>query len=94
MTSGDGGFYSAEDADSDSKEGKFYLWTYDEMKQILTPEETELAFKIYNVQINGNFTEETSTNNEEENILNLSKSINESASEFNMTVSDSGNAWN
>ena len=86
MTAGDGGFYSAEDADSEGKEGKFYLWTYDEMKQILTLEETKLAFKVYNVQKNGNFTEETAANNDEENILNLSKSISESASEFNMTV--------
>ena len=64
MTAGDGGFYSAEDADSEGKEGKFYLWTYDEMKQLLTPEETKLAFKVYNVQKNGNFTEETAANNE------------------------------
>ena len=56
------------------------------MKQILTPEETEFAFKVYNVQENGNFTEETAANNEEENILHLTKSISESASEFNMTV--------
>jgi hypothetical protein len=86
MTAGDGGFYSAEDADSEGREGKFYLWTYDEMKQMLTPKETEFAFKVYNVQENGNFSEETSANNEEKNILHLSKSISESASEFNMTA--------
>ena len=86
MTAGDGGFYSAEDADSEGREGKFYLWTYDEMKQMLTPKETEFAFKVYNVQENGNFSEETAANNEEENILHLTKSISESASEFYMTV--------
>jgi uncharacterized protein YyaL (SSP411 family) len=88
MTAVDGGFYSAEDADSEGKEGKFYLWSYGKMKQLLTPEETDFAFKVYNVQENGNFSEETSANNEEENILHLTKSISESASEFNMTVTE------
>jgi len=86
MTASDGGFYSAEDADSEGQEGKFYLWTYDEMKQLLPPEETEFVFKVYNVQENGNFSEPTSVNIEMENILHLGKSIDESASEFNLTV--------
>ena len=55
MTADDGGFYSAEDADSEGEEGKFYLWTYEEIKQILTPEEAEFAFKVFNIQENGNF---------------------------------------
>ena len=86
MTDSDGGFYSAEDADSEEKEGKFYLWTYGEMKQILTPQETEFAFKVYNVPKNSNFIEETAANNAEENILHLTKSISELASEFGMTL--------
>jgi hypothetical protein len=86
MTADDGGFYSAEDADSEGQEGKFYLWTSGELKQILTSEETEFVSKVYNVQKNGNISEETSANNEEKNILHLTKYISESASEFNMTV--------
>ena len=86
MTAGDGGFYSAEDADSEGKEGKFYLWTYGELKQLLTQEETEFALKVYNVQENGNFSEGVSSNNEEENILHLTKPITESASELNISV--------
>ena len=34
MTSPEGGFYSAEDADSEGEEGKFYTWTADELKEI------------------------------------------------------------
>jgi uncharacterized protein YyaL (SSP411 family) len=36
MTHPDGGFYSAEDADSEGHEGKFYCWTKDELSKLLT----------------------------------------------------------
>jgi uncharacterized protein YyaL (SSP411 family) len=36
MTHPDGGFYSAEDADSEGHEGKFYCWTQDELSKLLT----------------------------------------------------------
>ena len=45
MTSEEGGFYSAEDADSEGKEGKFYTWDYYELKQVLTSEEFDLVNK-------------------------------------------------
>jgi uncharacterized protein YyaL (SSP411 family) len=86
MTAVDGGFYSAEDADSEGNEGKFYLWTYGELKQLLTREGAEFAFKVYSVQENGNFNKEPSANNEDENILHVTKSLSESASELNMSV--------
>jgi len=52
-----GGFYSAEDADSEGEEGKFYLWTMDEVREALDPEETELAVRVFNVEAGGNFAE-------------------------------------
>jgi len=45
MTHPDGGFYSAEDADSEGHEGKFYCWTKDELSRLLTVEE-------FNVTVN------------------------------------------
>ena len=39
MTHPEGGFYSAEDADSEGHEGKFYCWTRAELAELLTPEE-------------------------------------------------------
>jgi uncharacterized protein YyaL (SSP411 family) len=39
MTSEEGGFYSALDADTEHEEGKFYTWTQEELKELLTPQE-------------------------------------------------------
>src|SRR5581483_1841115 len=55
MTHPDGGFYSAEDADSEGHEGKFYCWTKKELSTLLTPEEFNVAIKYYGVSEGGNF---------------------------------------
>lgn len=60
MTDTKGGFYSAEDADSEGVEGKFYLWTQAEMKKILTAEETEVVFSVLSCEEMGNYYEEHS----------------------------------
>jgi hypothetical protein len=57
MTHPDGGFYSAEDADSEGHEGKFYCWTQDELSRLLTPEEFAVAAKYFGVTKQGNFTD-------------------------------------
>lgn len=60
MTASDGAFYSAEDADSEGMEGKFYVWTRDELKKILTPLEFSEFSKTYGITSSGNF--ESGTN--------------------------------
>ncbi len=60
MTSPDGGFYSAEDADSEGEEGKFYLWTKEEIIELLGKEDGELIASTFNVENNGNYFEEAS----------------------------------
>ena len=47
MTDEQGGFYCAEDADSEGVEGKFYLWTEDEIRGILTNREADLFMSRY-----------------------------------------------
>ncbi len=51
----DGGFFSAEDADSEGKEGTFYLWTLHEVRQHLTAEEADAFIARYGVTVDGNF---------------------------------------
>jgi len=57
MTSTEGGFYSAEDADSEGKEGLFYLWKAEEIIQILGPKTGNLFCRYYNITAQGNFEE-------------------------------------
>lgn len=47
MTDERGGFYCAEDADSEGVEGKFYLWTEEEIRDILTEVEADLFLFLY-----------------------------------------------
>ncbi|MDB6027791.1 MAG: hypothetical protein JWM68_4014, partial [Verrucomicrobiales bacterium] len=57
MTHPDGGFYSAEDADSEGKEGKFYCWTKAELSKLLTVEEFNVAVKYFGITEEGNFVD-------------------------------------
>lgn len=55
LTCPEGGFFSAEDADSEGKEGTFYTWTYEEINQILDGEEARLFCEYFDVTEQGNF---------------------------------------
>jgi uncharacterized protein YyaL (SSP411 family) len=55
MTHPDGGFYSAEDADSEGHEGKFYCWTRSELSKLLAPEEFNVAVRYFGITEQGNF---------------------------------------
>ncbi|NLO83524.1 MAG: thioredoxin domain-containing protein [Clostridiales bacterium] len=55
MTPPEGGFYSAEDADSEGEEGKFYLWTQDEITEILGETDGRTFCDYYGISAQGNF---------------------------------------
>jgi hypothetical protein len=79
MTDKKGGFYSAEDADSEGVEGKFYVWTEDEIRQVLKGDEADLIINVYSIDKTGNFRDEASGENTGANILHLEKSLTEVA---------------
>ncbi|MHC4321556.1 MAG: thioredoxin domain-containing protein [Planctomycetota bacterium] len=79
MTDNKGGFYSAEDADSEGVEGKFYVWTEDEIRQVLKGDEADLIINVYSIDKTGNFRDEASGENTGANILHLEKSLTEVA---------------
>jgi len=55
MTSPEGGFYSAEDADSEGKEGKFYVWTPEEIIELLGAEDGQWFCDVFDITSKGNF---------------------------------------
>lgn len=55
MTHPDGGFYSAEDADSEGREGLFYTWTEKEIRTIFDAEDAQLFCDYFGVTRHGNF---------------------------------------
>jgi len=80
MKSLTGGFYSAEDADSEGEEGKYYLWRHDEIERILEPSEAELAIRVFQVKKAGNFVDPLAGGKTGHNILYLEKPTAELAS--------------
>lgn len=71
MSHPDGGFYSAEDADSEGQEGKFYTWTAQEIEEVLGKEDAKLFSLFYGVTHEGNY--------EGRNILHLALGVEEFA---------------
>jgi uncharacterized protein len=59
MTHSDGGFFSAEDADSEGQEGKFYCWTMAELKALLTKDELAVVSRRFGITEKGNFVDES-----------------------------------
>ncbi len=55
MTGPEGGFYSAQDADSEGVEGKFYVWTPEEIDEVLGPEDGRLFRRYFDVTKAGNW---------------------------------------
>ena len=79
MTSELGGFYSAEDADSEGVEGKFYTWTKDEIRKIFPKQESDMLIDIFNVGI---------SNLESGSVLYFNKPLEEIASKYNLSLKD------
>jgi len=79
MTSPEGGFYSAEDADSEGGEGKFYVWSEAEIREILGQDEADIYGELFNILADGNFAEEASGHKSGANIPHLPKPIAEYA---------------
>lgn len=84
MTSPEGGFYSAEDADSEGEEGKFYVWDESELRKIIGSD-SDLFIKVFNVKSDGNFVDSVTNEMPGTNILHLNKSWSEIAKENDVT---------
>lgn len=79
MTDSSGGFYSSQDADSEGEEGKFFVWTPSEIKEVLGEEMAELFCRFYDVSEAGNW--------EGKNILHVAENMENVAIEAGISVS-------
>ena len=79
MTSPEGGFYSTQDADSEGVEGKFFVWTPQEVRQVLGPD-ASLFGAAYDVTERGNF--------EQGNILHVVRTVVELAGQFGLPAAE------
>jgi hypothetical protein len=80
MVNPDGAFFSAEDADSEGQEGKFYVWTEAEIKDTLN-DNADPIIKMYNISKEGNY-EESQRDKTGKNILHFKKPLQELALEL------------
>ncbi len=81
MKSPRGGFYSTQDADSEGKEGKFYVWTKDEIKDVLGKDRGTPVCAYYGVAQQGNFEGETS-------VLNMASTLEKVSQLYGMAITD------
>ena len=71
LTGSEGAFYSAEDADSEGEEGKFYTWTKKQIEDTLDDEVASIFTQVYNIHEEGNFDDEATRKKTGLNILHL-----------------------
>jgi len=77
LTSPEGGFYSAEDADSEGEEGKFYLWSEEEVREALGKEDGDFYAKVFNFEKEGNYLDEATRRKNGSNIPHLKAALSE-----------------
>ena len=82
LRSSEGAFYSAEDADSEGVEGKFYLWTEGQIREVLTAEEADLVIRAFRIRKDGNYKDEATGKSTGANILYTGRSLSEIEAEI------------
>ncbi len=84
MLSPEKGFYTAQDADSEGIEGKFYLWSYDEISNALNADDLDFVVRIYNIKKDGNINGVLHGHKEPVNLIYLIKHPEQIARELNL----------
>ena len=93
LLSPEGAFFSAEDADSEGEEGKFYTWTFQELSRALTAEELEFAIVAFDVKEEGNFKEEASGEVTGRNVLVRARTWEEISEELGKDRDETVQKW-
>jgi hypothetical protein len=82
-----GGFYSAQDADTEGEEGKYYLWTFQEVLDNLPASDADLAVHLFGLKAEGNYNDDHGKRNEK-NILHIAEPLEDLAEYKGLTVDE------
>jgi len=93
MTGPGGAFYSAEDADVEGEEGEFYLWTEDEIRRLLPKKEADFTIRLFNIEKDGNFEEESTRRTTGKNIFYLKQSLSRIANNQKIPLKELEGDW-
>jgi len=93
MTSTEGAFYSAEDADSEGEEGKFYVWTAQEFREAVNQPDCQMWERIFRLSPEGNFKDEASGQKTGANILHLTAALDSWADHYSLTPEELADRW-
>jgi len=93
MTSAEGAFFSAEDADSEGEEGKFYTWKAEAFREVLGEKAAKRWEQIFNLREDGNFFEESTGRKTGTNILYMDRLLPQWAKILNMRESELELEW-
>jgi hypothetical protein len=88
MTDIEGAFFSAEDADSEGQEGRFYLWNESELRGLLSAVDADLLIRSYDIDPDGNYDEPSGSHRSGLNILHLARPVRELADRFGISEND------
>jgi hypothetical protein len=84
LRSPEGAFYSAEDADSEGEEGRYYVWSISEIRELLGTEDAELASSAWGLEEEGNYRDEATGEMTGLNVLRRAASPDEVAARLQL----------
>ncbi len=93
LRSPQGAYFSAEDADSEGREGAFYVWTAEELRSALPEESQDFLFDLFNIKEEGNFLDEATRQRTGENVLHQNESLSEVADRHGLSESEGQQVW-
>ncbi len=88
MTSEEGGFYAAQDADSEGIEGKFFVWTVDEIDAVLGAEDGQFFRTVFDVTAEGNFTDPHAPDLTGRSVLSRPRALAELTAELDLDATE------
>ncbi len=88
-----GAFHSAEDADSEGREGQFYVWTDEELGEVLDAEDVRFVRRVFNFDRRGNFAEEATGRRTGENVLHAGRSWSDAAGSLGISEAEIRERW-